>query len=217
MQVPFTLEQFLGVFQAYNAGVGVAPLVLTMLGAAIAGLAMSRYPWRHRAVAGGLGVLWLWAGVVYHWGFFSRINPAAWLFGALFVLEAVLLAVYGVVRGRLLFTPRRDGASALGFALVLYALVIYPALGWMLGHGYPSGPSFGAPCPSTILFFGVVLWAIDTVPVAVVIVPMLWAAAGTSAALQLGMREDIGLPVAAAIVLFALTRRRVRYFARVPL
>jgi hypothetical protein len=209
MQLPFSLEQFLEVFRRYHESVRGAPIVLTLVGVAAIGLASSDVRSRHRTVALVLAALWLWSGAVYQWGFFARINPAAWLFGAMFIVQALLLVVYGGVRERIVFAARRDGASVLGFLLMLYALAIYPALGWMLGHGYPAGPSFGAPCPTTIFFFGMALWAVDTMPAVVLVVPMLWAVVATSAALELGMHEDFGLAVAAGIVFFEVTRRRV--------
>ncbi len=214
MQLPFTLEQFLDVFRRYNESVGVAPIALTLLGATAVGLAWSRHAWRHRAIGAILALLSLWTGAEYHWGFFTRINPAAWFFGALFVAQAALLAVYGAMRGLLVFTTKRNGVSVVGQLVVLYALVVYPLLGWALGHGYPMGPVFGAPCPTTIFFFGMTLLAIESVPITVVLLPMVWAVIGTSAALQLGMREDLGLGLSAAIVAIELIRRRVWAMSR---
>jgi len=98
--------------------------------------------------------------------------------------------------------------------VVLYALLVYPLLGWSLGHAYPTSPTFGAPCPTTIFFFGMTLLAIESVPVTVVLLPIVWAVIGTSAALQLGMREDFGLGLSAAIVAIELIRRRVKAMPR---
>jgi len=114
MQLPFTLEQFLDVFRRYNESVGIAPIALTLLGAAAAGLAWSLHAWRHRVIAAILALLSLWTGVEYHWAFFTKINPAAWFFGALFVAQAALLAVYGGMRGLLVFTARRNGVAVVG-------------------------------------------------------------------------------------------------------
>jgi hypothetical protein len=37
-----------------------------------------------------LAFLWLWMGIVYHFIYFSQINPAAKFFGALFILQGLL-------------------------------------------------------------------------------------------------------------------------------
>jgi hypothetical protein len=84
--------------------------------------------------------------------------------------------------------------------LILYALILYPIVGSLLGHVYPSSPTFGLPCPTTIFTFGMLLW-VRKPPLIVLIIPVLWSIVGFSAALQLGIKEDIGLPMAAALVI----------------
>jgi hypothetical protein len=203
MQLPFSVEDFLGVFRDYNAAIGIAPFVLLSLAVAMVALAQSRFTWRHRAITAGLGLLWLWAGAVYHWEFFAQINPVAKLFGALFGLQAVILFA-SAARNRLRFVPRAWGA---GWALIVYGLVAYPVLGFLSGHGYPNGPSFGAPCPVTIFFCGMMFW-VQQRPLAVLAIPLAWTAVGTSAALQLGIREDLGLAVAGLLLTIDAMRRR---------
>lgn len=212
MRVPFTPEEFLALFAAYNEALWPAPLALSLLavGAAAAVLLQSDFGWSvarrqlttGRLVSGALAVLALWTGVAYHWAFFTRINPAAWLFGTMFVLEGVLLAWYGVARGAIAFRVRPDLRGLAGGAVMLYALVLYPLIGAQLGHRFPAAPTFGAPCPTTLFLFGMLLWSDPSVVTrrslaALLVVPVLWAAIGTSAALSLGMREDLALPIVA--------------------
>jgi Family of unknown function (DUF6064) len=84
--------------------------------------------------------------------------------------------------------------------LMIYAMLIYPLIGTLLGHGYPRSPSFGvAPCPTTIFTFGLLLWTNARVPKIVLIIPFLWALLGFSAALSLGVREDLGLLLAGVL------------------
>jgi hypothetical protein len=86
-----------------------------------------------------------------------------------------------------------------GGALLGYALVVYPLLGWALGHRYPASPTFGLPCPTTIATFGVLIWVRPQPRWWLLIVPLLWAVVGTSAAFSLGIREDLGLLVAGVV------------------
>lgn len=199
MRVPFTVEQFLEVFRRYNDAVWPAQWVLYALGIAVVVLAFRSTPEAGRVVSGILAALWLWMGVVYHLTFFRVINPAAVVFGIAFIAEAALFAWLGAWRGRLSFRARRDLAAVVGGLFVLYALVVYPLLGYALGHRYPVAPTFGLPCPTVIFTFGLLLCTDAPVPRSVLLVPVLWAAVGTSAAVQLGMREDFGL-LAAAVV-----------------
>lgn len=208
--MPFTNEQFFQVFAAYNAAVW--PLQIVLVGGAVAALSFGIWPsprtarWASIIIA----LLWAWSGVVYHAGFFSRINPAAFLFGGFFVLEAILLTV-ATRQHRLRLQFRSSVVGWLGAALVVYALAIYPVLGLVLGHAYPAAPTFGAPCPLTIFTFGLLLWNQERTPWYVLVVPILWSAVATSAALSLGVREDLGLPAAAALTLAIIFLRRVRH------
>ena len=209
MSLPFTRDQFLEVFRSYNEAIGLAPLLLMAVAGTAVALAYSERFWRHRIIAALLAVLWLWSGLVYHFQFFSAINSGARLFGALFVVQAVVLVVFGTVQGRWQFEPRRAPTAVLGWVLIIYALAAYPLLGWLLGHGYPTGPSFGAPCPLTVFFLGIMLWSRGGVPIAAVTIPVLWSVVGTSAAVTLGIYEDFALAVSAVIVLATIVRGRV--------
>jgi len=213
MQLPFSLDEFLGVFRQYNEAIGVMPLLLVALAVGLVALAHARNPSSHRNIALGLAALWLWSGMAYHWAFFASINPAARFLAGAFVLQGVLLISMGAFRGRLQISPRNDRRGVLGWLFIAYALVGYPVAGWALGHGYPEGPSFGAPCPTTIFFLGMMFWTKGRIPIALVVIPIAWAAIGTGAALQLGMREDLGLALAAVLLVAEMVRERLSHGA----
>ena len=207
MPIPFSAAQFFDVFRRYNEGVWPWQWVLTAVAAAAAAQAWRGSPARSRRACGALAALWLWTGAVYHLAYFSTLSPAGLLFGALFILEAGLLAWYGVARRRLrLAGGQGGGAALLGGALVLYALVGYPLTGYALGHRYPAAPSFGAPCPTTIFTFGLLLWAAAPVPRAVLAGPALWAMLGASV-VRFGMWEDLVMLGGALVALPLLLRR----------
>lgn len=201
--MPFTAEQFFEVFRQYNETVWPVQLLL-YAPAAGALLGVWLRP-RHagRLIAAALAVLWLWTGMVYHFGFFRAINPAANLFAALSVAGAGMFFWHGVVQGRLRFAWRGGARGWAGVATIAYALLVYPAIGLLAGHGYWDSPTFGAPCPVTIFTLGVLMLALRP-PGAVFVAPVLWALVGTYAATALGVPQDYGLLAAA---LLAVARR----------
>jgi hypothetical protein len=202
---PFTLQQFFDVFASYNAAIWPAQIVAYVLGLAI--VASLGRKWLHapRFILLALASLWLLNGIGYHFLFFAAINPAAKLFAGVFVVQAILLAGWAFARPSLTFEVGRDVRSATGLIFILFAMFIYPALGFWAGHGFMSGPMFGvAPCPTTIFTIGLLLLARGRLVAALAIIPFLWSLVGLAAALQLGMYEDLALPVASAVLVVNL-------------
>ena len=211
MNPPFTRNQFLEVFQNYNLTVWPMQVVLILLGLTAIYFAVVRHKPSNNIIAGVLCVLWLWMGVVYHFLFFRAINPAAVVFGSLFVLQGALFAFSGLVRRSLSFEFRLDVYGITGAFLLLYSLVIYPIFGYFQGHGYPQSPTFGLPCPTTIFTFALLLWTDRRVPVYLLIVPFLWSLLGPSAAWSLGIIEDVGLLIAGVcgtVLVFVRNRQK---------
>ena len=83
MNIPFTVKQFLGVFESYNVSVWPMQVIAYLLGVTVIVLIFKR--WRHSSqiAATILSLMWIWNGAVYHIGFFARINKPAYLFGML--------------------------------------------------------------------------------------------------------------------------------------
>jgi hypothetical protein len=204
MNLPFTTEEFFAVFVRYNRTVWPAQLVLNA--AALLAVPMLFRPGviSSRIISLILALFWGWMGVAYHFVFFTRINPAAWLFGAVFLAGGAAFLWRGIIRPRLRFRAVGGIRGALGWLLVVFALAIYPAIGYALGHRYPATPTFGLPCPTTIFTLGLLLFAESPAPRAVFVVPILWTAVGALAAFWLGVYEDLALLVAGVIGLAAM-------------
>ncbi len=208
MKLPFTIDQFLNVFQTYNLSIWPAQIVAYILGALAVILVLRRTVSGDRIIAGILSLMWLMNGAVYHLIFFSPINKAAYLFGAIFLIQGLLFFHGGVLKNKITFRWELSLYSLFGALCLLYAMLIYPLLGALAGHGYPRGPVFGvAPCPTTIFTFGLLLWTQKPLPKYLVIIPLIWSLIGFVAALQLGIREDIGLLLAGVIGTFLIVLR----------
>lgn len=200
MKLPFSHDAFLDVFGAYNSRLWP---VVALLWAITAGMA---WGWlRHgrlgdRSRFGLLAAHWAWSGVAYHWFFFRRINPAAGLFAAVFVLQAAIftwLAIGG--RGH---ATAGGARRAIGAGLVVYGLV-YPLVGFAFGLDYPRLPLFAVPCPTALVTAGFLV-ATPSVPRFVSIVPIAWAVIGSSAAFALEIPADWALVPAGALLVLAL-------------
>ena len=204
MDLPFTPEQFFSVFARYNESVWPMPVVLNAVAWGCIGLLFYRGAWTSRIICLVLSLLWAWMAVVYHFAFFSDINPAAWAFGAVYLAGSLAFAWFGVVKSDISFRPRLGARGIVGWLSIAFALIVYPVIGYSIGHRYPSAPTFGLPCPTTIFTLGLLLFSARPVCAWVFVVPLLWAAVGSVAAFQLGVIEDLGLLVAGVATLAVL-------------
>ena len=199
MTLPFTADQFFDVLAAYNQRLWPYALGLWLV-TLCAVIAMIRVkPSRTWLMPAVLALHWAWSGLAYHAAFFSTINPAAWLFAGLFLVEAGLLFWYGVAGRPLRLSGGLSVRGVLSWALIVYAL-LYPAIARGEGRVFPRLPTFGVPCPTTILTIGFLLWADRSLPRVVAVIPIMWAFVGGSAAFLFGVHADLML-AAAGIVL----------------
>lgn len=199
MKFPFTTEQFFAVFAQYN--MSVWPIHVLFYLAALSTfvlLFVKKAPHTDGIISAILAFFWLWMGIVYHWIFFSPINPAAKLFAAFFIAEGLLFAYQGIVKHGIHFFVKRDARSVAGIGFMMFGTVLYPLIGYFAGHVYPSSPTFGLPCPTTIVTFGLLLLARGA-PRYLVVIPFLWSIVGFMAALSMGVAEDVFLLIAGLI------------------
>ncbi len=207
MNPPFTVEQFLEIFKNYNQKVFPVQFVLYLLGVLAIYMIRSGAPTTDKMISLILTVLWLWMGIVYHFIFFSTINQAAYLFGSLVILQGVLFLVVGVYRQKLLFKLQSNIYGIVGVILILFSLIVYPVIGYLLGHRYPWSPTFGLPCPTTIFTFGLLLMNSKKTPLGILIVPFVWSIIGFMAAIEFGIVEDTLLLLAGLAGTFLLVYR----------
>lgn len=207
--MPFTIKQFLGVFSAYNNAVYPFQAVLFISAVFIIIQIFKKRKYADILISWILIFYWLWVGIVYHIIFFTAINPAAYIFGAVFILQALFILKAGIIDKKLEFGFDKDLNHYAGLAIILYSLIAYPLLNVYFGHIYPENPTFGLPCPTTMFTFGILLWTKNRIPAYILIIPLLWALLGISAALQLGIYEDTGLIISGIIAVSLLIKDKI--------
>lgn len=212
MNIPFTTEQFFNVMKNYNIDVWPMQVLLNIFALTTVLFAMKKIKLSDKIISFILSFFWLWMGLVYHVIYFTSINKAAYVFGIFFIIQGILFFVFGVLKNDLSFQLKSDLNGIAGAILILYALLIYPVLGAIFGHTYPSNPTFGLPCPTTIFTFGILLCAIKKIQIYILIIPLLWSLMGFSAALNMGVKEDFGLVIAGILgfILILIKNKRIR-------
>lgn len=203
MKMPFSTEQFFSIFEQYNHTIFPGQLFILALGILSIVLIHSQRTSKNILIGFILGLLWIWVGAVYHIGFFADINPVVRLFGAVFILQGLLL-FYAAFKNRLQFIFSNKSSDYIGYFFMLFGIIIYPLIGYLLLAEPSIIISLGLPCPTTIFTFGLFIMARNHFPKYLLIIPTLWAIVGLSAAFNFGVYQDLMLPVAALCALLII-------------
>ncbi|HEY3202607.1 MAG TPA: DUF6064 family protein [Thermoanaerobaculia bacterium] len=204
----FSPRTYYRLFEIYNAAIWPAQIVAVGLGVAIVALvrraAMDAR--RERVIAAILAACWLWVAVAFHALRYATINWAAVYFAWAFGLEAALLIWMGIVRGRLRFERPADPAGRAGLGIFLFALVVEPLVGLLLGRGWKGVEVFGvAPDPTAVATLGILLLARIRRRWMLMVIPAIWCAI-TGATLLAMKAPDAWIPPLAAVLAVAFTR-----------
>lgn len=191
----FAPRTYYRLIERYN--VEVWPLhVVTMATGAVILFLLVRRKNAGRAIAALLAILWLWIAWAFHVQRYRTIfYPAGWL-AALFVAEGLLLIWIGVVRNRFTLRPAMPAV-----ALFMFAWLIQPAIGLLLGRPWTQLEVFGiAPDPTVAATLAVIL-AVDgrSKRVALMIVALLWAVFSGLTLWAMHAPDAVVLPVVALV------------------
>lgn len=206
MKTPFTTDQFYQVFERYNSTVFPAQLIFLILGVAALFLILSEKSQIIKLIAGFIGILWIWMGLIYHIAFFAEINKAAYLFGLIFILQGILILI-NAASDRLVFSFKPERRIYFGLFFIIFGLIIYPAIGLFI-HGTANPViSLGLPCPTTIFTLGFFMLTNSKFPGYLLIIPSLWAIVGLSAAINFGIYQDLMILITAFFAIYFLNKK----------
>ncbi len=198
MNLPFTTEQFFEVFGQYNNFTWMFMILFYIAAIVCLYLIYKKSESASKFTLWLLAVLWLWMGIVYHLTFFSPINKAAYLFGAFFIIQGLLLARV-TFKQNISLAFKKNGYTWTGIFFIIFALILYPVIGMLAGHSFPKAPMFGVPCPTTIFTLGIFLLSVNRFPKHLLIIPVIWSMIGFFAATNLGVPQDYMLLISAII------------------
>ena len=181
----FSRQTYYRLFELYNLEWWPLQIVALTLGVAVFVLLRRGGERAGRVTTLILALGWLWVAWAFHVQRYASINLAAGYFAWAFVVQALLLLWMGAVRGRLAPAPVGRLQRRAGLGLVLFALLLFPLIGPLLGRSLFQAEVFGmAPDPTALATLGVLLlsgarpaWALFPVPVAWCLISgaTLWA------------------------------------------
>ena len=205
--LPYDAEALIsavGSYHRHHPLVAILALAVSVLALVLAlrGTAQGR-----RVVPFLLAACWLWIGAAWHIGTFAQLNFAAPAYGALFLLQGVILLWLGV-RRRLELARPRGWPGAAGCILALVAIIAMPLVDHLQGWPWSSVRLAGMdPCPTAVLTLGILLLAQPPRP-STMAIPALWTLIAAFTGWVLGIAPDMLLPVAALIACSAAVLAR---------
>ncbi len=205
----FSPETYARLFELTNQDLWPAQIVMLGAGLVILALTLRGPDWRGRAIAALLAAAW---GLVA-WGYFferyAQINLAAPVFGWGFVAQAALFAGSAAL-GRLTFDAPRSLPANAGLILFIYALVLQPLTGALLGYPVAGLELFGiAPDPTALATLGLLL-AADRIRWELFVIPVLWCAITGITLSTMNAPGAWLMPLAAVLVVGVALARRLR-------
>ena len=199
MNIPFTTEEFFQIIEKYNTSLFPSQIFILILGLVAVLLLHNKRAFKNKLIGGFLAFLWLWTGLFYHILNFTEINKAAYVFGAIFILQGLFLLYEVFIRGKLVFEFKANFINYLAYFFIWFGLIVYPVLIYALDGSFNQVISLGLPCPTTIITFGFLIITHRSFSKYLLIIPTIWAIIGTGAAINFGVYPDYLMLISAVI------------------
>jgi hypothetical protein len=211
--LPFTADVLFSSFAQYHQALWPLPPIALLLGLGMVLLTLRPVRDGNRLIGGLLAAAWLWIGIGYYLLHFARLDFAAPLYGALFVLQGLLL-LWVAMRGRLAFRYRSGPVGWVGLAFAMLALA-WPLVDRLAGLSWQAERVVGlAPAPTTVLTLALLLLVAGRTPWHLAIIPLLSTLLAGATAWILWIPQDLVLPIAGLGGAGLLLWKNRRYGAR---
>lgn len=197
----FSPQTYYRLFELYNAAIWPAQIVAFGLGLAIWVLLRRAEARQGRFIAAILAGCWLWVALAFHLSHYATVNWVAVDFAGAFGFESVLLIWIGVIRGRLVFRPGAGVIGRAGLWIFLFAFLVQPLIGPLLGRAWRQIEIFGvAPDPTAVATLGILSLAAGRVRWELIAVPVIWCVLSGATLSAMEAPDAWVTPLAGALV-----------------
>jgi hypothetical protein len=205
----FSPRTYYRLFELYNESLWPAHLLALAAAASLLLLARRGGGLAGRAAFAALALAWAWIAVAFHAERFVTINWAAIYYAYAFALQALMLLWFATAGARADIKLDGSFAAGAGFALFLFAAVIQPLIGPLLGRDWRQVEIVGlAPDPTTIATLAVLCMA-SRVPWVLLPIPLLWCAMTGLTLWTMEAPDALVTPAAGALALIAVAWKTV--------
>jgi hypothetical protein len=118
------------------------------------------------------------------------------------VVQGLLILYNSLVTERLRFSYGTQIKDYIAYILIAYGLIIYPVIIFFVEGSFCETIVLGLPCPSTIFTFGLIILTTQKFPKYLLIIPSIWAVIGLSAAIHIGVIQNVMIIISAIVAVF---------------
>ena len=197
----FSAPTYHRLFELYNREIWPAQIVALAFGIVILACLFCGAAWRGRVVTAILAACWLWVAWAFHFERYATINWAANYFAIGFAIEALLVVRIGIIRAELTCITANGTIHTAGICLLVFALVVQPAIGPMIGRPWLQAEIFGvAPDPTVVATLGILVLAARRPLWLPMIIPIIWCVISGATLWAMESREALLMPLIAVLV-----------------
>ena len=163
-----------------------------------------------RVIAILLAISWTWAGWAFLHLRFAPIHRAADWYAIAFLLQALLLLVYGLSRQAREFEAGNPARAGIGIFILLFAFLVMPAIAHLAGREWLQAELFAmTPDATALATLGLLLLARGRLAAWLMVIPVAWCCISGATLWALEAREAMILPAGAVLILASmrLTKR----------
>ena len=207
----FTPETYFRLFELYHREWWPMQLACLVMAVVIL-LCLWLKPTRGgRVIAILLAASWAWVGWAFLHARFAAIHWVADWYAVAFVIQALLLFVYGLSRRGMEFETGNTVRAGIGIFVLLGVLLVMPATAHLTGREWMEAELFAmTPDATALATLGLLLLAKGRFTVWLVVIPVAWCFVTGATLWVLGAPEALILPIGAmlAIALMVMPVRR---------
>lgn len=161
-------------FELYNHAIWPLQLVAILFSLVVLYALWKKPAWAGRGVALLLVVSWIWVAWAFLYQRFYQIHVVADGYALGFVLQAGLIAWYGVIKNRFDSVVSSRSGVIIGTALLSIALIVYPFIAVISGRSWMQFEMFAlAPDPTVLATVAILLFY--KAPKLLYVIPIIWA------------------------------------------
>jgi hypothetical protein len=209
--VLFTPETYFRLFELHHRNWWPVQLACMTMAAVILLCLWLKRPWGGRVIAILLAASWAWVGWAFLQLRFAPIHPVANGYALAFLLQALLLVLYGISRRGVEFETGHAVRAAIGVSVLLVALLAMPAIAHLTGRTWIQAELFAmTPDATALATLGLLLLAKGRIALWLAMIPVAWCFVTGATLWVLAAPEALLLPAGAmlAIAFMAIPVRR---------